>query len=303
MSLLPRKLNSQWKVASVRDARGKHNLRYAMYQNSPEPKNRYIVFLNGRTEWIEKSLEVPQWLGLPEDCGYLTIDHRGQGASSGQRAYIESYDDYVSDTAAVISEAIGNAPYSLLSHSMGGLIGMYGTLQQKLTPHTAVHSAPLFMLPNDPVHRKIAKPFSKLLTKVGLGKLRSGGGHFHKDVFEENSLTHFYDMYEVIQNSPYYVPSATFSWVSSTFAAIDYIFDKANIEKLSAPTLVLSASEDEVVDILGHRRWIESASSLSKVDVALETIHGARHELLSEIPEYREQAIDRIKNWFADFLS
>jgi alpha-beta hydrolase superfamily lysophospholipase len=91
--------------------------------------------------------------------------------------------------------------------------------------------------------------------------------------------------------------------VSATYNAIDFIFEPANLKKLSAPTLILSSSDERVVDGRGHGLWVEAASQQTKIDVSLEVIHGARHELFSEIPIYRDAAIRKIRAWFGDFVT
>ena len=58
---------------------------------------------------------------------------------------------------------IQDAPYALLAHSMGGLIGMHGILKGKLHPKAAVLSSPLLAMPEKPVTPKLARPIAKVL--------------------------------------------------------------------------------------------------------------------------------------------
>jgi lysophospholipase len=260
------------------------------------------VFINGRTEWIEKNMELPELLQLPEDCGFLTWDQRGQGASGGARAFVRHYDDYVFDARKIIEEVIGNMPYAILAHSMGGLVAMYGCLSGELRPSRMALCSPLFQLPQEPVPSVLAYPIAKLFSNIGLSHLRTGAGSHHKAEFARNKLTHDYQMYRLICESPYRIPSASFGWINETFKACNEIFRNDRISSLSAPTLVLTPEFEEVVDPKGHHSWVTRAKKLAKVDVELSLIHGGRHELLSETLTIRDRAILEIRRWFKDFL-
>ena len=63
---------------------GDCKIRWGLFTQQAECK-RFVLFVNGRSEWIEKYHYLPELLQLPSDCGFLTLDHRGQGASGGTR--------------------------------------------------------------------------------------------------------------------------------------------------------------------------------------------------------------------------
>ncbi len=117
MSSLSKTLSHRWTVHTTRSSDDRYSIRYALYSKSSQPMRRCIVYMNGRTEWIEKNMELPEWLDLPDDCAFLTWDHRGQGASGGPRASVDSYLDYVLDARRVIEDAIGTTPYAVIAHS------------------------------------------------------------------------------------------------------------------------------------------------------------------------------------------
>ncbi len=264
---------------------------------------RVVVFINGRTEWVEKYEHLPYWLDLPDDCGYLTWDHRGQGASTGTRSFIDTYDTYVEDAAAIIQHVVGNRPYSIFAHSMGGLIALLGLLQGTLRPASFAMSAPLLRLPNIPLPRILSQPIAHLVSRVGFGQLPTGAGKHDRANFPHNKLTHCVQTYEKIHDSPYPCPSATFGWIDETFRAISRVSSPAMLKKLAVPTLLMAGDEEAVVDSAGFTEWIGLATKHSRAPVSFHIIHGARHELFSEIPEIRNAAIRKIKSWFGDFLA
>jgi len=97
-----------------------------------------VLFLNGRTEFIEKydplftRLQTEPWITTKAQTladlpiTFVTMDHEGQGLSSGLKGHISSYDEYVEGVQAVVQrlKKVGkpNRPLYLMAHSMGGLI-------------------------------------------------------------------------------------------------------------------------------------------------------------------------------------
>lgn len=290
-----------WQIRKIKSHDRTFDLRVGFLPGR-ETTRRAIVFLNGRAEWIEKYDHLPDDLKLPDDCGFLTLDHRGQGASGGARSWVKSYDDYILDAAGVISEVIGTIPYALLSHSMGGLIAMYGTLRGILTPQSLVQCSPLFRLPPEPIPPWIGRPVSKVVTAIGLGRLSTGGGAHHRATFAKNKLTSSKERYAIIQKSPYLLPPATFGWAYETLVATRYIFTPENMARLSSPTLFLSGTQERVVDPTGSFDWVQLAHQNCQADVRLEIIEGAKHELLYEREDYYGKSLALAKDWFKPFL-
>ena len=269
-------------------------IRYAVH--NAEKAERFLVFINGRTEWIEKYPLIPEWLGLTDECGFLSWDHRGQGASGGARAYIDCYSTFADDARVILEKVCGERPYNIIAHSMGALITLYGALAGKISPESIVLSSPLFLLPDKPLPRWFARPVAHVFSTIGLGRVGTGAGNHDTSSFDGNKLTHDRSTYEKIMKTPYPVPSATYGWVDATFRATDYVFSRKNLARLSCPTMVLTGGDERVVDVAGKYQWCELVSQL-KPDLQLKTltIPGARHELFSESDEYRDSALADIK--------
>jgi len=286
-----------WHIDTIRDAAGECDIRYGHVPKSLLPVRKFVAFANGRTEWIEKYDYLPRDLALPEEFGFVTWDHRGQGASGGARAYVDSYDVYGSDAARVTGHVCADKPFALMAHSMGGLIALHAVLKGQIKPKALVLCSPLFGMPNVPVPRLLAKPSSRLLTHLKLGTLGSGAGNHTKRPFAFNNLTHDVARYRRMQHSPHPVGSATFGWVNQTFAAIDAVFSPANLRELTVPVLVIGGSSESVVDGDGFQRWTQLAAEHAKADIELVLVQGARHELLSEIPKYYEKTLAAARRW------
>lgn len=297
-----RELELALDIRKTRDVADTLDLRYTViYEGNGEPE-RYVVFMNGRTEWLEKYCYVPESLDLPKGTAVLTWDHRGQGASGGARSFVDDYETFSQDAAKIVSEVIGDKPYVIHAHSMGGLISLYATLKGYLKPHAMVLSSPLLGMPEEPIPPKVANPLAHVLTKLFLGAMSTGGGKFTTIPFERNRLTHSVDLYRRMQSGPYKSPGATFGWVAATFRAIETCFDPKYLAELTVPTLVLAGSEETVVDPKSFQRWVTVASAHAKADVQLRIFPGAKHELLSEIPSLYRQAIAATRAWLVPRL-
>jgi len=276
-------------------------IRYAVSKQVPEPRC-WLVFVNGRTEWIEKYPHLPSVLDLPQQCGFLTWDHRGQGASGGARSFVADYLDYSRDANQLVNFVVAGRPYVILAHSMGSLISLHGTLGGELTPARMVLCSPLFRLPNQPLPRYVAGPVARLFCKLNFAQLATGAGKHDRKPFRRNKLTHSIEAYDRIRSTPYPCGSATFGWVDATFRAASQVFEHGFLKSLQSPTLVLGGSRERVVDKRSFTNWVQVASEASQAQIGFRLIHGARHELLSEINTYRDQALNAAKDWFKPFL-
>ena len=290
---------SRFRVQTVRSVDDSLDLRYGVLAEGPGEPDCYLLLINGRSEWLEKYVYVPGDLGLPKATAVLAWDHRGQGLSGGARAFVDSYDSYASDAQRIVEVATKGKPYVVLAHSMGGLIALYATLTGRLAPRAMVLSSPLLGMPERPIPSVVARPLSRLLTIARLGPVSSGAGSFTEASFEGNQLTHHADLYERMKSETRFaIPGATFGWVSASFQAVACCFDPVRLKGLKAPTLVLSASEEKVVNASAPQSWVAMARAAG-AEVQLKTVQGARHELLSEVPEYYEQALAASRAWLS----
>lgn len=292
--------NRAWQITRLAPGKGP-TLRYGVSLPSgatTEHMARFIVFINGRTEWIEKYSHIPADLQLEDDIGFLTWDHRGQGASGGERAFIDDYSDYTADAHRITSKICKSKPYIVIAHSMGGLIALHAAMQGLIKPVAMVLSSPLLALPERPVPKILARPIATILGAIpATTRLSSGAGAFNKGPFEGNPLTSDHDRFQMIKATPYPLGGVKFGWLNATFDAIAYVNDPANLARFETPTLVLTGSDERVVDPEGTRAWVQHAASHSKARIEFDVIHGARHELFSETPAYYQKAIDLVRQF------
>ena len=298
MPIKNRKLNSKWLIDTIR-AEDSTPLRYGLYKANEKPKH-LILFLNGRTEWIEKYNFLPELLNLPESTAFLTMDHRGQGASGGARGDIDSYDTFAADTKHVLDHAGLDLPYSLMAHSMGGLIALYSVLTEKTAPIKIVLSSPLLGFPQTGLRAKIIKPVMRGLARTPIAMepclLVSG----KEKSFEENPYTHDEDKFKLIINAPYWVPAPSYRWIKASLDAIETVFDKKNIKKLKAPLLVLGGTKETVVSQNAFQNWVEHAVKHTDIEITYRKIEGAKHELFNESFDLSQKPLQSCRHWLKE---
>ena len=286
----------KWVYGSVIGAKGV-NIRYAHFRKST-PSLHTLVFVNGRSEWSDKYKDLWPLLRINPEFDVLTWDHRGQGSSEGQRAHVQTYDHFAQDGKKVIDECIGTqGKYSILAHSMGGLISLYGTLKGTFSPQELILSSPLLMLPDSPIKRKLYLPAAKAACSLNMGHLSPGIGG-HEDSYSGNDLTKSFSGFSKVQNSKFPSISPTFGWVWASNNAIQFVNSKDGLQQLSCPTLLLGGSEESVVDPMGFSQWIRKADKYAPHSVSFSNIHGAKHEILNETPRVIESAYRIIRNWY-----
>ena len=285
------------KIHTIRDKSNSLDLRYGVSDNA-DTASRFLVFANGRSEWLEKYEGLPRDLKVAGDTGFVTLDHRGQGASGGARAWVDSYDTYSDDLALIVNKATNGKPFNLVCHSMGCLISLVAIMRGLIKPRCLVLSSPLLGMPNNPLPAAAAYHTSRILTKLFLGHINSGGGRFWRPPFEDNVLTHSAEKYQVIQNSPYPLPTPTFEWVKASYEATQYAHRQENQAKLTMPILVMCGTDELVVDPASIQRWVSSAAQNTKEGVDFHWIQGAYHEILFESRPIYEPVLELLKSWF-----
>jgi lysophospholipase len=266
---------------------------------------RWFVYLNGRNEWIEKYHDLFDDIALPEDCGIITLDHRGQGASGGQRSYVEGYDTYVDDCSEVLKhvwQKHPKGPYAMVAHSMGALIALRGVLQKKFEPTCLIVSSPLFGLPDKPVPSIVSRWVALGTQSLKMGRLHSGFAGKHHLPFRLNILTTSRERYELVKSNPYELPSVTFGWLAATVKACDDLWDPRILKASKVPLVMLISGREKVVSIGAQRSWSKLAQKIYGASFECHEIKDAQHELLNEADEYRNQALEYVRSTLAKYL-
>lgn len=257
-----------------------------------------VVIVCGRGDFIERYFETIKDLAS-RGYGVAIFDFRDQGGSARRnknfyRDRVRRFAEYDADLTAVMNQMVLPdclPPYYALGHSTGGLI-VLRALKRRIWFERAILSAPLLGLRRGPWPRVAVRVLPTLMTALGLGSMFVPGQArrpLKAEDFLDNPLTgdkkRFLRSTAVLEQEPRLgLGGATFGWVA---AALDSLRDIDSLRKAGAiriPVLIVAAGRDRVVDTGAARRFADNSERLAFVSIA-----DARHDLLSEANEVREQ--------------
>jgi lysophospholipase len=183
----------------------------------------------------------------------------------------------------------------LLTHSMGGAIGMTYLEQNPNDFNAAAFSSP--MLGFDGLTCKAAKLLTGQQPKYALGQ-----GKYQDDelLFEKNKLTgseiRYNSMNDAFAKDPEArLGGATYQWVYKSCKQFDYINN--NINNIQTPFILFSAENENIVNPKAHQKFIEAAQKLGKTCEAF-LIENAQHELFIEKDEQRIETINQTIKYY-----
>jgi lysophospholipase len=280
--------NPTWDIRYLESPVDGIAIRYAVRPGS----DRCILFLNGRSDYIEKYQDLPSDTDFP-DATWIMMDHRGQGKSGGRRSHVQSYDHFSRDVAAVIETSIGNRSFAIIAHSMGGLIALHSTMKGYVAPTHLILCSPLFGI-LAPMPLALARLISRTFSYTPLSRLSSGAGVDRRAVFEGNILTSSRQRFDLMTRSEFKGRPPTFGWVHATFQAFTVIFDKVRLKALKIPVGIIVGDKEFVVDRMAYEGWMRSREACSGISSSYRLIVDAHHELLNEADEFRREALDFI---------
>lgn len=268
------------------------------------PGPKLALVLPGRTEFIEKYGLVVRDLAAA-GWGALVVDWRGQGHSPRAFAdtrlgHVGDFAEYQRDLDAVLAFAEGLAPGPLpwLSHSMGGCIALRG-LVRGLPCKAAAFSAPMLGLAQSAgqvvalsVVAALARPFG---ADKGYAPTTDADYGLPKMPFEGNNLTRDAGQYERMRGQILAEPAISLGGPSLRWmgAAIAEMRALKAMESPGVPALFGVGSADAIVSAPLVR---ERAGRWPGAELA--EYPEARHELLMELPEVRDDFVRRVVGLF-----
>ncbi len=263
-----------------------------------------LLILGGRTECIEKYQELFYDLRT-FDCSLYSYDHRGQGLSqrllkNPHKGHVNSFSDYVDDLKNFIGfvMAVKHQRIIVLGFSMGGAITTLCALEYPDLIDAAILCCPMFAINTFPLPQVLVGWLTDKAITLGMGDnyVPGGKGYNFKPRFVFNlytsSLPRFTFTRNMVQDNPQLaLGSPTIRWLFEAAQISQRLLKGA--EKISIPILLLQSGRDKLVRNNMHIEFCKRA-----VECEIHPIAGARHELLIERDELRNQALQHI----TDFL-
>jgi lysophospholipase len=261
-----------------------------------------VCLLQGRAEYIEKYFETISDL-LDRGFSVLTFDWRGQGGSERligtQKGHVDRIDDYQTDLMTIIDQMMlpdCPPPYFAMAHSTGGLLLLRALMQGLRSFDRAFISSPLLRLKLSPTWRLVRR-LSGTANALGLGSVGIPGGRkkiAEATAFAGNLLTtdpaRLARNAAVIQQNHWLGTSVpTFGWLHAVSQGLNEIWAEGAPERLRTPILIVTGSRDMLVDSSAAEIFAKRIRTGGHVSII-----GARHELMQERDQFREQ-------WLATF--
>ncbi|WP_250452009.1 alpha/beta hydrolase [Caballeronia sp. ATUFL_M2_KS44] len=217
----------------------------------------------------------------------IALDLRGHGKSTGERAYVRVFSDYLSD-ADVLLEACAatpptNTPLFLMGHSMGGTIAALYAAERAQTRKLAglILSSPA-LVPGQQMPRWKVK-----LSRI-VGTLLPRWRAFEIDaalLSRAPGVVEAYRRDPLVHHGPITARTA-----AQILAAMERIAAKR--AEIELPYLIFHGAADAICDPAGTREFEASAGS---TDATLAIYEGSYHETLNDLD--RDRVIRAIIDW------
>ncbi|WP_114327671.1 alpha/beta fold hydrolase [Candidatus Colwellia aromaticivorans] len=309
-----------WQQGNFSHFSGIDNVRinYATFINTTGiMPSKCLVISSGRSESYLKYKELSFDL-FNNGYSIFLIDHRGQGLSEHllanvHKGHIDNFQYYVDDLTSFIENIVtphcqGSKPY-LLAHSMGAAIGARYLQDFPNKIQAAVLSSPMFGFNSGSVPEFIAESALKISAQLNqwfddTPWYFPGHKDFSHNAFSDNILMHSPIRYQIFSQLYNTTPEiqlggVTVYWLTESQKALDKIFN--NIDKITAPTLVLQAGQDKIIKNQAQNDFCQQLHLLqphSCPNGKPLIIDDAYHELFFESDVYREQALNAVMEWF-----
>ena len=172
-------------------------LRYARWPPNRSPVRGTVVILHGRTEFIEKYFETINDLRR-RGFAVATFDSRGQGGSARllgnpRKGHVRDFADHVNDFETVMQEVVlpdCPPPYYVLAHSTGAAVALLSAERLRTQIDRMVLTAPLLALAHG--SPQMLAQLTGFLMHFGLGEAFSPGAGatlMQTQPFDGNLLT------------------------------------------------------------------------------------------------------------------
>jgi len=283
-------------------------IRYARFPASKvmEPKGT-VIFLPGRTEFIEKFLEdVHIFNALGFACA--AMDLRGQGMSwrphpNRDKHYVRTFDTHLTDVKALFDEKlIGKMPkpFILMGHSAGSHVILRFLREHPGYADAAITVAPMVRIATGGLPDFVAKGLPLIMRYMGLGAgyipghtaFKEGRWGWRKKLTHDDERFEDEDFFIKTKDKRLAVGGATYKWLWEALKSCDKLNAEGYPEGIETPVLMLQAEKDSIVDNAAQTKLAERMPNAKLV-----VIKGAMHEILKETDGMRADLWHAIAAW------
>ncbi len=256
-----------------------------------------VALFQGHNEFIEKYFETIEDL-RKRGFDVVALDWRGQAGSERElddprKGHVDDFSQYQRDLEVFVAQTLAPRPqpWFALAHSMGGAVMLDMAHSGRPPFERMVLIAPMIDLANI-VFPRGARWLADTLDMLGLGGqfIPFGGGRNYLELpFEGNKLTtdpvRFARNAGIVRAAPsLIIGDPTIGWVNAAFRMMNRFAAPEYARHIRTPILIFSAGLENVVSNPAIERFVQNLNN-----GALVPISGAKHEILMERDELREQ--------------
>ncbi len=268
-----------------------------------------LVLLPGRSEPFIKYIELVKFFNA-QGFTVFTMDHRGQGLSAriledSLKGHVEVFGHFSTDLQIFLEQIVlpqQQGRLLMLAHSMGGAIALQSLAESGAAFDAVALSAPMIEAElGFPAGCAIAELIAFFCAECWTPRSRYDSDDA---AFADNRLTHSRERFIAYRQLLREVPEAkldapTYAWVKAACRSRGVVLESA--AGISSPVLLLQAELEQLVINEAQNRFCKGLNKQGGSICAGGTpvqIKGARHELLFEQDEYRDQALDLIMEYY-----
>ncbi|MGC9358747.1 MAG: lysophospholipase, partial [Anaerolineae bacterium] len=213
-------------------------------------------------------------------------DHRGNGRSGGPRLHVDRFDQYVQDLATIRQQAKAlwpDMPWFLFAHSMGSTVALSYLVQELPAPDGLVSSGTALMVGDGfpPFLLVLNRALARVFPRLRLVSLPREG------ISRDDAWMAWSNSDPLVVRKP-----GTARLGTELLDTLETL--RARLGKIEAPLLILHGRADKLTDPEGAKLLYRQATSSDKT---LRLYEGAYHEVVNDLPDTREAALQEILNW------
>jgi lysophospholipase len=274
-------------------------LRYARWDTTAERRIGTVCLFQGEREFIEKYFETITDVRR-RGFAVAAMDWRGQGGSARLlknplKSHAENFAHFDEDVRRFMGDIVlpdCPPPYYCLAHALGAHLVLRLAQTRVCWWDRLVLTSPMIQFSGNESTNKLMSIAAEALALAGAGDAFAPKGKtvpLEEMPFANNPLTsdklRFERAQEMLRAGPHLAVSApTIGWYAAASASIAQINRRDFTETVKTPVLIIAAGNDAMVSTAAVEHF---ASQLK--NCALIVIAGAKHEILQERDQFRDQ--------------
>ncbi len=253
----------------------------------PDAKPRGLVVIvpgfnshSGYYGWVAEHL-------VSAGCAVYALDLRGRGKSDGERFYVQTFEDYVSDVAACVAMAKSRepgVPAFVLGHSAGGVVSCVYAID---------HASEIAGLICESFAYQVPAPDFALAVLKGLSHVAP---HAHVLKLKNEDFSRDPNVVAAMNADPLIAHETQSTQTVAAMVRADERLKK-DFPRITLPVLILHGTADKATKPSGSKYFFETAGS---VDKNLKLYEGYYHDPLNDIG--REAVVADVTKWLVAHL-